>query len=122
MIVHGLDGLDEIALSGPTMVAELKDGAINEYTVKPQDFGLRVAEPQSIRVADVDQSKATLLTALENKEGPARDIVALNAGASVYVAGLAPSLADGVNLALSTLRSGAARRKVDEFVACTREA
>ena len=121
MIVHGLEGLDEIALSGPTLVAELKDEAITEYAVTPQDFGLRAAETRAITVRDVDESKAMLLAALENKEGPPRDIVALNAGASVYVAGLAPSLADGVKLALATLKSGAARGKVDEFVTCTRE-
>lgn len=91
MIVHGLEGLDEIALSGPTLVAELKDEAITEYAVTPQDFGLRAAETRAITVRDVDESKAMLLAALENKEGPPRDIVALNAGASVYVAGLAPS-------------------------------
>ncbi|HEV7391600.1 MAG TPA: anthranilate phosphoribosyltransferase, partial [Burkholderiales bacterium] len=120
MIVHGVDGLDEIALSGSTMVAELKDGRISEYSIVPQQFGLRAAESRAIRVTDVSESKAMMLAALENKEIAARDIVALNAGASIYVAGLAESLADGVQTALSTLKSGAARRKLDEFVACTR--
>jgi anthranilate phosphoribosyltransferase len=120
MIVHGVDGLDEIALSGSTMVAELKDGRISEYNIVPQQFGLRAAESHAIRVADVSESKAMMLAALENKEIAARDIVALNAGACIYVAGLAASLADGVQTALSTLKSGAARRKLDEFVACTR--
>jgi anthranilate phosphoribosyltransferase len=121
MIVHGVDGLDEIALSGRTMIAELKDGLIEEYTISPQEFGIDAAAIEAIRVGDVDDSKKMLLNALDNKEGAARDIVALNAGASIYIAGLARSLADGVKLARATLKSGAARRKIDEFVACTRE-
>jgi anthranilate phosphoribosyltransferase len=121
MIVHGVDGLDEIALSGPTMVAELKDDLIEEYTISAQDFGIDPAPIQAIRVADVDDSKKVLLDALENKEGAPRDIVGLNAGASIYVAGRAESLPAGVKVAFATLKSGAARRKFDEFVACTRE-
>ncbi len=121
MIVHGLDGLDEIALSGPTLVAELRDGEIREYTINPQDFGLAVSDIETIRVADVDASKRMMLAALDNQAGPARDIVALNAGASIYIAGLAESLAGGVKLALTALESGAARRKVNAFVDCTRE-
>jgi anthranilate phosphoribosyltransferase len=122
MIVHGVEGLDEIALSGATMIAELKDGEIREYTVSPADFGLTAADSQTIRVTTVDESKAMMLAALENTTGPARDIVALNAGASIYVAGVAPTLAQGVELALSTIASGAARRKVDDFVASTQAA
>jgi anthranilate phosphoribosyltransferase len=120
LVVHGVQGLDEIALSGETMVAELKDGEIREYTVSPSDFGLRAADPAEIRVSNVDESKAMLLGALEGRAGAARDIVALNAGASLYVAGLARTLAAGVELASSTIASGAARSKVDEFVGATR--
>jgi anthranilate phosphoribosyltransferase len=120
MIVHGVEGLDEISLSGPTMVGELKDGDIREYLIAPQDFGLGVQGPEAIRVADVEQSKAMILAALENSDGAARDIVALNAGASIYVAGLAATLGDGVGRARSVLASGAARRKLDEFVTLTR--
>lgn len=121
MIVHGLEGLDEISVRGPTLVAELKDDRIEEYTIEPGDFGLKPANAAAIRVAGVDESKAMVLAALENQDGAARDIVALNAGASIYVAGLTGTLADGVKKALETLKSGAARSKVDEFVACTRE-
>ena len=120
IIVHGVEGLDEISLSGPTLVAELRDGRIEEYTITPQDFGLTPADPQAIRVNTVDESKAMLLAALANEPGPARDVVALNAGASIYVAGLAGTFADGVERALATIESGAARRKVDEFVSSTR--
>jgi anthranilate phosphoribosyltransferase len=122
MIVHGTEGLDEISISGPTMIGELKDGEIREYTIAPQDFGLSVAGHDAIRVADVEQSKSMILAALENREGAARDIVALNAGASIYVAGLAATLADGVEQARTVLASGAARRKLDQFVAFTRNA
>jgi len=122
MIVHGLEGLDEISISGPTMVAELKEGKIREYTVAPQDVGLKVHDGAAIRVDGVEQSKAMVLAALENKEGAARDIVALNAGASIYIAGLAGTLADGVRKALATIASGVARKKLEQFVAFTRNA
>jgi anthranilate phosphoribosyltransferase len=120
IIVHGLEGLDEISVSGSTAVGELKDGEIREYTVAPQDFGLPAHDPSAIRAASVEESKAMLLAALDNHDGAARDVVALNAGASVYVAGLAETLAEGVKLAKSVIASGAARRKVDQFVAFTR--
>jgi anthranilate phosphoribosyltransferase len=120
MIVHGTEGLDEISLSGPTLVSELRDGNIREYTITPEALGLKSSDAAAIRVGAVEESKAMLLAALANEDGPARDIVALNAGASIYVAGLTASLADGVKRALDILRSGAARRKVDEFVSCTR--
>jgi anthranilate phosphoribosyltransferase len=120
MIVHGLESLDEISLSGPTMVGELKDGRIDEYNIAPEDFGLERAAAAAIRVGSVDESKAMMLGALENRTGAPRDIVALNAGASIYVAGRAATLGDGVSNARAVLASGAARRKLDEFVACTR--
>ncbi|MGZ8231920.1 MAG: anthranilate phosphoribosyltransferase [Burkholderiales bacterium] len=120
MIVHGMEGLDEISIAGPTMVGELKDGRMREYRIAPSDFGLQTADTSAVRVASVEESKAMLLGALEGKSGPARDIVALNAGASIYVAGLAETLQDGVARAVGLLESGAGRRKVDEFVACTR--
>jgi anthranilate phosphoribosyltransferase len=119
MVVHGLEGLDEISISGPTMVGELKDGAISEYTVTPQDFGLKPTDASAIKVASVEQSKALVLAALANEPGAARDIVALNAGAAIYVAGLAPTVAAGVQKALQVLASGAARKKLDAFVGVT---
>jgi len=122
IIVHGMEGLDEISISGPTVVGELKDGEIREYTVEPGDFGVPVYAETAIRVDSVEQSKAMLLAALENKKGAARDVVALNAGATIYVAGLAETLADGVKLAQSVMAGGAARRRLDNFIAFTREA
>lgn len=120
MIVHGAEGLDEISISGPTSVAELKDGNIAEYTIAPQDFGLGVHDIAAIRVDGIEQSKSLLLTALGNQPGAARDIVALNAAASIYVAGLAPTLGVAVEKALEAIGSGAARTKLDAFVAFTR--
>ncbi|HKU70453.1 MAG TPA: anthranilate phosphoribosyltransferase [Burkholderiales bacterium] len=120
MIVHGLEGLDELSISGPTMVGELKEGNVREYMVTPQEVGLKLHNAAAIRVESVEQSRAMVLAALGNENGPARDIVALNAGASIYIAGLAPSLAGGVQKALSTIASGAARKKLDAFVAFTK--
>ncbi len=120
MIVHGAEGLDEISIAGPTLVAELRDGAITEYTIAPQDFGLGVHDSAAIRVESIEQSKSLLLGALGNEPGAARDVVALNAGASIYVAGLAPTLGAGVDKALAAIESGAARKKLDAFVTFTR--
>jgi anthranilate phosphoribosyltransferase len=119
MVVHGVEGLDEISISGPTMIGELKVGELREYTIAPQDFGLPVQGHEAIRVESVEQSRDMIITALENKEGAPRDIVVLNAGASIYVAGLAATLGDGVEQARTVLASGAARRKLDQFVAFT---
>ena len=120
IVVHGMEGLDEMSISGPTMVGELKDGQIREYHVAPQDFGLQVQPAEAIRVEGVEQSKAMVLAALANEPGAARDIVALNSGASIYVAGLAPSIAEGLKKAQAVIASGAARKKLDQFVAYTR--
>ncbi len=120
MIVHGLENLDEISISGPTLVAELKNDAVREYRIKPEDFGLTVRDIATIRVDGAEQSKTMLLDALDNKPGAARDIVALNAGASIYVAGLVSTLIAGVNKALETMASGTARKKLDQFVGFTR--
>jgi anthranilate phosphoribosyltransferase len=119
-VVHGEDGLDEMSIAGPTMVGELRDGQIREYSVTPQEFGLPTHDLAAIRVEGVENSKAMLLSALANEPGAARDIVALNAGASIYVAGLAPSVAEGVKKAQAVIASGAARKKLDAFVAYTR--
>jgi anthranilate phosphoribosyltransferase len=120
LVVHGLDGMDEISISGPTLVGELKDGQVREYHVAPQDFGLPAHSLDAIRVDGVEQSKALVHAALSNEPGAARDIVALNSGASIYVAGLAPTVADGVKKAQAVIASGAARKKLDQFVAFTK--
>ncbi|PKO84180.1 MAG: anthranilate phosphoribosyltransferase [Betaproteobacteria bacterium HGW-Betaproteobacteria-11] len=120
LVVWGLDGLDEISLGAATRVGELRNGKIREYEIHPADFGLTPVASEALRVGDAAESKAMLLDALENRPGPARDIVALNAGAALYTANLADSIADGLRLANEALISGAARRKLDDFVALTR--
>jgi anthranilate phosphoribosyltransferase len=116
MTVWGMENLDEISISGQTMVGELKDGKISEFTIHPEDFGLPVHDPRTLRVATVEESRDMVLKSLENKASSARDIVALNAGAAIYVAGKAPSMADGVERAQEVIASGAARAKLDAFV------
>jgi anthranilate phosphoribosyltransferase len=121
MTVWGVESLDEISISGQTMVGELKDGRIEEYRIHPEDFGLPVHDPRTLRVTTVEESRDAVLKALENKASSARDIVALNAGAAIYVAGKAPTMRDGVERAFETIASGAARAKLDEFVKFTRK-
>ena len=116
MIVHGLDGLDEISLSEPTLVAELKDGHVNEYQIEPAMFGLKAAPVEALRAGDAAASKAMLLAVLDNQANPARDIVALNAGAAIYVSGHSASLKDGIARAFEVLDSGAAKQKLDQLV------
>jgi anthranilate phosphoribosyltransferase len=115
MVVYGLEGLDEISVSGETLVAELKDGEVREYRVNPAQFGLQASDLSAIRVTDGAQSREMVLAALDNRAGAARDIVALNAGAAIYVSGLAESHEQGVQKALTVISSGAARRKVQQL-------
>jgi len=115
MVVYGMEGLDEISVCGETMVGELKDGEVREYTVHPRQFGMPVSALRAIQVSDQNQSRDMLLAALMNERTPARDIVAANAGAAIYVSGLAVSLEAGVERARAVLASGAARRKLDEL-------
>jgi anthranilate phosphoribosyltransferase len=119
--VYGVEGLDEISISGQTMIGELKDGRVTEYTVHPERFGLPVHDPKAIRVSTVEESRATVVAALENKAGAARDIVALNAGAAIYVSGKAPSFEEGVERAFELIKTGAARAKLDQFVKATQQ-
>ena len=116
LVVNGSDGLDEITISGPTTVAELKDGLVQEYVVHPQDFGLQAASLDRIRVSNVEEAKAMLRNVLDNQSGPARDIVQLNAGAAIYVAGLTTTLAEGVKKAAEVIASGAAKQKLAQLV------
>ena len=116
LVVHGSDGLDEVTLSGVTHIAELKDGKVSEYTVQPGDFGLPVSPLEAIRVANADEAKNMLLAVLDNQIGAARDIVQLNAGAAIYVAGLSASLAEGVKQAGEVIASGAAKNKLAQLL------
>ena len=119
LVVYGRDGLDEISLEGPTLVGELKDGVVREYEIHPQDFGLHTAPTNDFKVANADESKAIVLDVLNKKSGPASDIVCLNAGAVLYVANVAPDIATGIQMAKAAIESGAARQKLNEFIAAT---
>ncbi|MBX9267925.1 anthranilate phosphoribosyltransferase [Chromobacterium violaceum] len=121
MIVHGCDGLDELTLSGPSMVAELKNGEILEYELEPGEFGFPLCELKDLRADTAAQSRDRLLAVLDGQPGPARDIVLLNAGAAIYTADIAPSLADGVTMAREALDSGKAKQKLQQLIALSRK-
>jgi anthranilate phosphoribosyltransferase len=120
LVVWGRDGMDEISLGAATLVGELRDGEVREYAIEPEDFGFTMASSRNLRVAHAHESKALLLEALDDTPGVARDIVLLNAGAALYAADLAGSIQDGIDRARATVASGAARAKLDAFVAATR--
>ncbi|MDB5801921.1 MAG: trpD [Rhodocyclales bacterium] len=122
MIVHGMDGLDELSISAPTLVGELRDGEVHEYRISPEDVGLPMHGASALKVASIEASRAMLLAALDGSNAAARDIVAFNAGASLYVSGVADSLKAGVTRALAAIADGAARAKLDAFVAHTQAA
>lgn len=119
MVVHGEDGLDEITLSGPTQVAELKRGFITEFKIEPKQFGLDIATIDAIAAVDKDASRRMVEEVLDNQPGPAKDIVMLNAGAAIYVSGIASDLWGGVAKAREMIESGHARAKLDQLVKFT---
>ena len=116
MVVNGEDGLDEITISNVTHVAEFKDGKITEYQIKPEDFGLQTAPIETIQVHDAEHAKAMLMSVLKNQIGPARDIVLLNAGAAVYVSGVADTLKQGIEKAHRSIETGAALNKLQTLI------
>jgi anthranilate phosphoribosyltransferase len=120
LVVHGQDGMDEISLGAATLVGELRDGIIREYVIHPEDFGIAMASNRSLRVANADESKAMLLDALANTPGNPREIVVLNAGAALYVSGIAETLTNGIERARAAIASGDARRRLDLFIDTTR--
>jgi anthranilate phosphoribosyltransferase len=121
LTVHGQDGLDEITITGPTFVAELKHDFITEYSIDPKQFGIDTAPIEALQVKSAEESRSRLESVLANDKGPSRDAVILNAAAALYVCGIAPSLWDGVALAREAIESGAARGKLDQLVKFTRE-
>ena len=120
LVVWGRDGMDELSLGAATLVGELRDGVVREYELHPEDFGIPMAHSRNLKVADAEQSMAMLLQALDNHEGLPRQIVAYNAGAALYAAGVAEDIGDGIARARKAIASGEARAKLDEFVAATR--
>ncbi len=117
VVVYGRDGMDEVSLGAATLVGELKDGVVTEYEIHPEDFGLTMASNRALKVETPEQSKAMLLGVLDNQPGPARDIVALNAGVALYAANVAPTIVAGLQMAQQAIESGAAKAKLDALVA-----
>ncbi len=117
VVVYGRDGMDEISLGAATLVGELKNGQITEYEIHPEDFGLTMASNRALKVDTPEQSMAMLLGVLDNEPGAARDIVMVNAGAALYAANVASSIADGLERARAAIASGAAKAKLAQFVA-----
>jgi len=120
-VVHGEDVIDEISIGAATQVAELKDGVVRRYNVTPEQFGMARTDITALVVKDAAESLSVLRAVLAGAPGPAGDIVALNAGAAVYVAGLAESLEQGVEKAQAAISSGAARKKLEDLVSLTNE-
>jgi len=119
LVVHGMDGMDELSISTGSQIAELKDGQISEYTVTPEQFGLPPASNDLLRVANADEAVAMLTGVLDNTPGAARHIVQLNAGAAIYAAGLSATLTDGIARASEVIEDGSAKAKLQQLIAFT---
>ena len=117
VVVYGRDGMDEISLGAATLVGELKNGQITEYEIHPEDFGLTMSSNRALKVDTPEESMAMLRGVLDNQPGAARDIVMINAGAALYAANVASSIADGLDRARAAIESGAAKAKLAQFVA-----
>ena len=113
MVVHGEDGMDEISISSPTRVTELKNKSIATYMIKPTDLGFNMANLETIQVENVDASKAMMLDVLNGNKGPHRDITLLNAGAAIYVSGLSSNLKEGIEKAASVIDQGLSLKKLE---------
>jgi anthranilate phosphoribosyltransferase len=121
LVVHGKDGMDEVSLGAATLVGELRDGAVREYEIHPEDYGLSMVSNRGLRVGNALESKSMMLEALDDREGTPREIVVFNAGVALYAANVADSIGDGIARARSALASGAAKKKLVEFVEVTRK-
>ncbi|CAN7738223.1 anthranilate phosphoribosyltransferase [Acidovorax sp. LjRoot66] len=119
LVVYGRDGMDEVSLGAATLVGELKNGQITEYEVHPEDFGLSMASNRALKVETPEQSRDMLIGVLKGDPGAAQDIVCLNAGAALYAANVASSIADGLAKARAAIASGAALARLDQLVART---
>jgi anthranilate phosphoribosyltransferase len=116
LVVHSQDGMDEISTGAPTFVAELKNGNIETYTISPEDFGIEQSSIDSLGVESAEESLEVIRAVFEGAEGPARDIVQLNAGAAIYAAGLSESLKEGISKAAEVIDDGSALQKLNALV------
>ncbi|MDO8703864.1 MAG: anthranilate phosphoribosyltransferase [Sulfuricaulis sp.] len=121
LVVHAEDGMDEISIGAATHVAELKEGRVRVFTIQPEQFGLKRGDVSKLAVTGPAESLSMVEAVLNNEPGPARDIVALNAGAAIYAAGLEPDLGAGVKTAQAVIASGAARKKLHDLVALSKK-
>jgi len=121
VVVWGRDNMDEISLGAGTLVGELVNGEIREYEIHPEDFGLSMVASRNLKVSNATESRQKILEALDDTPGPVRDIVALNAGAALYAAGISASIGDGLIAAQAAIASGAARAKLAQFVSVTQQ-
>ena len=122
MVVHGMEGLDEISIGGPTQVAELRESEVKEYVVEPEQFGFKRCALEKLYGGNAEQSAVIVRSVLDGNPGPARDVVLLNSGAALYVSGSATTIEDGIRLAAQSIDSGKARQKLTELVAMTNAA
>jgi anthranilate phosphoribosyltransferase len=122
MVVHGMDGLDEISLCAPTKVAELRGGQVKEYTIEPEQFGLKRCRIEDLHGGNAEESAAIVRGVLRGDKGPARDVVLLNGGAALCVSGSAATIQDGMRLAAESIDSGKARDKLSRLVEMTNAA
>jgi anthranilate phosphoribosyltransferase len=116
MVVHSDDGLDEFSIADKTYVAELKDGVVSTYSVHPEDFGLTLGDLKDIRADNADASLALITEAFSGRNGTAKNIISLNAGAAIYVSGLTTSLQSGIDRANQVLSDGSSQKKLDEYI------
>ncbi len=121
LVVYGKDGMDEVSLGAATIVGELKNGEVREYEIHPEDFGLSMVSNRGLKVGNAAESRAMIMEALSNTSGTPREIVTFNAGVALYAADTAASIDDGIRLARETIASGAARRKLEQFVTATQK-
>ena len=116
LVVHSEDGMDEISIGAATKVAELKNGKVSSYTIKPEQFGFKATNISALAVSGPEESLTTIQKVLDNNAGPARDIVVLNAGAAIYAADLVATLEEGIKKADEVITSGAAKQKLNALV------
>ena len=121
VVVYGRDGMDEVSLGAATLVGEYKNGAVSEYEIHPEDFGLTMASNRTLKVDSPQASQALLRSVMDNEPGPAREIVLLNAGVALYAANVASTMVEGIAMAREAVASGKALAKLHQFVARTRE-
>lgn len=116
LVVHGEDGIDELSITAPTQVAELKNGNLDVYTVTPEQFGLASSDASSLEVANAKQSKEMIQGVFNDTAGPGKDIVCLNAGAAIYVSGIATTIEAGIKKAQDVIANGAAKEKLEALI------